>query len=181
MIALPPLQGSGRWISWVGSIRRAKEQSIYEKMRYGIVPHMGYITDETVHHLAGYDFVFISVDRPEVRRIIATFLNENKIPFIDVGMNVQLLSEEQCLLGQCRTTLSTPEKSEHINRRISFDNQNIDDLYASNIQVADLNALNATLAVIKWKKYCGFYQDLMHEHDTVYALNVHQLTKDECS
>ena len=28
-----------------------------------------------------------------------------------------------------------------------------------NLQVAELNALNATLAVIKWKKHLGFYHD----------------------
>ena len=35
-----------------------------------------------------------------------------------------------------------------------------DDEYATNIQIADLNALNALMAVIKWKKLSGFYQDL---------------------
>jgi hypothetical protein len=30
--------------------------------------------------------------------------------------------------------------------------------------VADLNALNAALAVIKWKKLFGFYQDMKSEH-----------------
>ena len=32
-----------------------------------------------------------------------------------------------------------------------------EDDYSSNIQVADLNALNAILAIIRWKRYLGFY------------------------
>ena len=42
-----------------------------------------------------------------------------------------------------------------------------------------MNALNAVMAVIKWKKYCGFYQDCYREHQSVYAVNAHQLTRDE--
>jgi hypothetical protein len=39
--------------------------------------------------------------------------------------------------------------------------------------------LNAVLAVIKWKKMCGFYQDLREEHHSTYSINVNQLTNDE--
>ena len=42
-------------------------------------------------------------------------------------------------------------------------------MYASNIQVADLNALNACLAVVKWKKLRGFYRDLESEHHSTYT------------
>jgi hypothetical protein len=36
--------------------------------------------------------------------------------------------------------------------------------YDGNIQIAELNSLNAALAVIKWKKLCGFYNDRKAEH-----------------
>lgn len=152
---------------------------IYSKMRRGIVPHAEYITDENVHQLADYDFVFVSVDKPAVRKLIAAVLHERRVPFIDVGMDVQLQEEQGCLFGQCRTTLSTPAKHDHYAKRVPLDEPTDDDVYSANIQIADLNALNATLAVIKWKKHRGFYQDLMHEHESVYAINAHLLTKDE--
>ena len=58
---------------------------------------------------------------------------------------------------------------EHIHQgRISFAGGG-QDVYASNIQVADLNALNACLAVIKWKKLRGFYRDLEQEHHSTYT------------
>lgn len=162
--------------------RRFKVQyysEIYGRMRRGVVPHPEFIDDETVAHLAGFDFVFVCVDRPSVRKLISEFLQTQRTPFIDVGMDVQMIDESAHLVGTCRVTLSTPEKREHFPRHVSLAGDVVDDLYASNIQVADLNALNASLAVLKWKKFCDFYQDCYREHQSVYAINAHQLTRDE--
>ena len=41
---------------------------------------------------------------------------------------------------------------------MSFEDTPGDDDYNRNIQIADLNALNAAFAVIKWKKLFGFYR-----------------------
>ena len=53
--------------------------------------------------------------------------------------------------------------------RISFEGGGGQDVYASNIQVADLNALNACLAVVRWKKLREFYRDLENEHHSTYT------------
>lgn len=153
--------------------------SVYSQMRRGIIPHEGYLDDKTVTQLSGFDFVFLCVDKASVRAMVAKFLIEHKIPFIDVGIDIELVEEQQCLIGACRATLCTPDKSEHFIRHVSTADFNIDELYRSNIQVADLNAMSAIMAVIKWKKYCGFYQDLYEEHQSVYVINTHQLTRDE--
>ena len=42
-------------------------------------------------------------------------------------------------------------------------------------QVADLNALNAVLAVVKWKKIRGFYRDLEREHHCTYTTDGNML------
>lgn len=152
---------------------------IYGQMRRGIFPHELYLDNETVKELVGFDFVFLCVDKAAVRKLVTDFLHEHNIPFIDVGMNVELIGDMQCLRGTCRVTLSTPNKSEHFPYNVSLGGNGKDDLYEENIQVADLNALNAIMAVIKWKKYCGFYQDLYEEHQSVYVINTHQLTRDE--
>ena len=75
--------------------------------------------------------------------------------------------------GTVRTTTSTPQKRAHIwdEKRISFAAPDGDNDYNRNIQVADLNALNAVLAVIKWKKLCGFYIDLEREHHSTYTID----------
>lgn len=152
---------------------------IYGQMRRGIISHEGYLDEATVEQLVGFDFVFLCVDKPAVRKLVSNFLRDQKIPFIDVGMELELIEEQQCLIGTCRATMSTPEKSDHFPLHVSLEVRGADDLYESNIQVADLNALNAAMAVIKWKKYCGFYQDCYKEYQSAYAINTHQLTRDE--
>ena len=78
--------------------------------------------------------------------------------------------------GMLRVTASTPEKRDHVHQgRIPFAGGGADDVYSSNIQVADLNALNAVLAVIKWKKIRGFYRDLEREHHCTYTTDGNQL------
>ncbi|HTE43374.1 MAG TPA: ThiF family adenylyltransferase, partial [Steroidobacteraceae bacterium] len=151
----------------------------YSGMRRGINPHAESIHDDNVGLLSGFNFVFVCVDRPTVRKLISGFLTGQNTPFVDVGMELELIEEDASLVGACRTTLSTPAMRDHFARHVSLDGVVADDLYATNIQVADMNALNAALAVIKWKKFCGFYQDCYQEHQSVYAINAHQLTRDE--
>lgn len=152
---------------------------MYGQMRRGIIPHQHFIDDKNVQMLSGYNFVFLCVDKPSVRGLVSNFLHGMQIPFIDVGMELELIEEHGCLIGTCRTTLCTPDKSDHFSRRVSLSGSEADDIYKSNIQVADLNSLNATMAVIRWKKYCGFYQDLYREHQSTYDINTHQLSRDE--
>jgi hypothetical protein len=152
---------------------------VYGKMRRGVISHEIYIDEETVGQLAMFDFVFLCIDKPTVRKLVSGFLIEQKIPFIDAGMNLELLEDQECLVGLCRVTLCTPDMSDHFSRHVSLGEKIADDLYGSNIQVADLNSMNAAMAVIKWKKYCGFYQDCRQEHQSAYAINAHALTRDE--
>jgi len=162
--------------------QRSKVQhyaEVYSRMRRGVIPHPAFIDDTNVADLAGFDFVFVCVDRASARRLTSDFLHAQGTPFIDVGMELQFIDEVTQLIGTCRVTLSTPEKREHFPRHVSLASGTADDLYATNIQIADMNALNAALAVLKWKKFCGFYQDCYREHQSAYAINAHQLTRDE--
>lgn len=153
--------------------------ALYGRMRRGIVPHPEFMDANNIAHIAGFDFVFVCVDRPGVRKLISDFLHAQDTPFVDVGMELQLIDEAAHWIGTCRVTLSTPDKREHFPRHVSLSGDATEDLYATNIQVADMNALNAALAVLKWKKYCDFYQDHYREHQSVYTINAHQLTRDE--
>jgi len=152
---------------------------IYDAMRTGIIPHADFITEENICELLGFDFVFICVDKSAVRKLVSRFLQNQNIPFIDVGMELTMIPEENNLIGTCRATISTPDKSDHFDRYAPLGSDDDNDLYRSNIQVADMNALNAALAVIKWKQYCGFYQDLFKYHHTTYSINSHSLTRAE--
>jgi hypothetical protein len=63
--------------------------------------------------------------------------------------------------------------------RVSFTGDDVVDDYSRNIQIAELNAMSAALAVIKWKKMYGFYQDLEHEHHSTYSINVNMMTSED--
>ena len=64
-------------------------------------------------------------------------------------------------------------------RRISLSKTDERNEYDRNVQTAELNALNATLAVIKWKKLCGFYIDLEKEHHSTYTIDGNEMTNDD--
>ena len=153
--------------------------NIYKKMRNGIVPHAIFINEDNIDHLESFDFVFSSVDKPSVRRLVFDHLIPRQVPFIDTGMELEHIEETQSLIGACRATLCTPGKDTHLPKYVSLRGGAANDIYDSNIQVAEMNALNATMAVIRWKKYCGFYQDIYQELQTTYSINTHQLTRDE--
>lgn len=154
-------------------------QQMYDAMRKGIIPHNEYVTKENIEQLTGFDFVFICVDNGPSRKIIAEFLQAQGIPFIDVGMELVMIDEVQGLTGTCRMTMSTPAQSEHFPMRAPVMNDDGDDLYRRNIQVADMNSLNASLAVIRWKQHCGFYQDNYQPHHSTFSINSHSLTRDD--
>ena len=150
-------------------------KSKYSHMRKGIVAHDMFINATTVSELSVCDFVFVSIDKGEVKKLIFDFLRQHNISFIDVGIGLEIVNEQ--LIGIIRTTTSTEFQHEHVKNKVSFSDGQ-DDAYSTNIQIAELNALNATAAVIKWKKLAGIYQDLNHEHHSTYSLNVDLLTSD---
>jgi hypothetical protein len=118
------------------------------------------------------------MDDASAKAGIITLLEEHGVTFIDVGMGLHAV--DGALLGALRVTSSTPERRDHIHahKRIPL-NGSADRAYATNIQIAELNALNAALAVIKWKKFCGFYADLDHELHSVYTIDGnHMLNED---
>lgn len=149
---------------------------IYARMRKNIHPHAYNVTAANVHELAEMDFVFICVDDGPAKKIVVDFLVAQGKPFIDVGLGVQISDGK--LMGIVRTTTSTPEKRDHIDKVISFA-EAPDDVYHTNIQIAELNMWNAAMAVVKWKKLYGIYDDAEREHDSTYTINVNMLLSDD--
>jgi hypothetical protein len=149
---------------------------IYSRMHRRVFPNAVALSAKNVQLLHGLDFVFICMDQGRAKREIVALLETSSASFVDVGIGVQV--GEDNLLGIVRVTSSTPRKRDHFPKCVSF-NDAKDDAYSTNIQIADLNMLNAALAVIKWKKLCGFYQDMEHEHDSTYTINENQLLSDQ--
>ena len=149
---------------------------VYSKMHKGIISKDHHILDSNLEELSGMDFVFICIDEGQIKKQIVEKLLVSKIKFADVGIGIYAI--DGSLTGSARVTTGTSEKNNHIEQRVSFsDGENND--YEQNIQIAELNALNAALAVIKWKKLFGFYHDLEKEYNTSYNINVNKLINDE--
>lgn len=146
---------------------------IYSRMRRGIVAHETALDASNLHLLEGSSFAFVCIDDGPAKRLIGEKLESLAVTFIDVGMGLEL--SEGSLGGILRMTASTPENRDLARGHICFDKGGPDDVYASNIQVADLNALNAVLAVIKWKKLRGFFHDLEKERRCSYTIDGNQL------
>ena len=154
-------------------------REIYSKMHRNIIAHNCFIEASNVDRLQGMDFVFLCLDRGEVKKLIIEKLEGYRIPFIDVGMGVQLV--DNSLLGVLRITLSSNQQRDHIKKkaRISYSDGDGNNDYSRNIQIADLNALNAALAVIKWKKLVGYYKDLENEHFSTYTIDGNMLINED--
>jgi len=152
-------------------------QQRYAPMRKHITAHPYYVDETNVSELREVDFVFLCIDRNSARKMIAEQLEAFGIPFIDVGMGIP--RAEDSLSGIVRITTSTPEKRSHLAACVSLADAPEDDEYNRNIQIADLNALNAALAVIKWKKLCGFYQDTRDEHHATYTISGNMIINEE--
>jgi hypothetical protein len=151
---------------------------LYGGMRKGIVPHECFIDATNVEELREMSFVFIAADSGSAKKLISSKLVEFGVPFVDVGMG--LWERDGRIGGNIRTTAATPAKNDHLHRRISSGGEaDGDDVYAQNIQIAELNALNAALAVIKWKQIVGFYADDEHEHNSTYVVGGNTVIRDE--
>lgn len=146
---------------------------IYSKMHRHIAGHEVKFGPDQLHLLEGITFAFLCMDAGGEKELAVSELEGRGIPFIDVGMGLELTHGS--LGGILRVTFSSPENRATARSKIPFDAQGVNDLYASNIQVADLNALNACLAVIKWKKYRDFYRDLEKEHHSSYTTDGNML------
>ncbi len=153
---------------------------IYEKMHRGIFAHETNVDASNVGDLRGMNFIFLCMDQGEAKRIIIQKLEEFGISFIDVGMGIFMKNES--LGGILRVTTSTAQHRAHVHEkgRIPLGGaDNVEDDYDKNIQIADLNSLNAVLAVIRWKKLCGFYADRENEFFSTYTIDCNMLTSED--
>jgi hypothetical protein len=145
-------------------------------MRRGVVPHEVMIHEGNVMELARFDYVFLCVDRSEVRQLVLRSLANTNVTIIDVGMGLNHSHDQESIWGTCRVTTSTPSTRDIAIARIPKADRD-EELYASNIQVADFNCLNAALAVAKWKRMSGFYLDDHNEYETTFSINLNQLSR----
>jgi len=154
--------------------------SLYQRFRRQIIPHPNRLGEGNAHELDEMDFVFLCMDGGPDKRAVVERLEASGASFVDTGIGLD--EEDGSIGGIVRVTTSTAQQRQHVwdARRISFDDPDEEaNEYARNIQVADLNALNACLAVVRWKKLCGFYRDLEREHHSLYTMDGNHLLNED--
>ena len=149
----------------------------YGMLKRGIVPHAYALTGDNADELKDMDFVFLCMDGGRAKQRLIEVLERHERPFIDVGMGLHLTDDG--IMGSLQTTMSTPEQRQHLRARVSMSDAADDDVYNHNLQVVELNALNATLAVIRYKKSLGFYRDEAQEHFTAYRVDTNSLINED--
>ncbi len=160
-----------------GANKAQRLADIYDGMRSGITAHPYRLDEQTVAELDAMSFVFVAIDKGPPKRLIMDRLQAAGISFIDVGMGVW--RAEAGLGGSLRVTTSTPQHRQAGARiAVAAAGAQVDE-YDTNIQIAELNAFNAAMAVIRWKKLRGFYADLEHEHQAVYEIDGNTILNEE--
>lgn len=150
----------------------------YSKIRRGIVSHPEKISTKNANLLDALDFVFICVDSKSAREQISAALIERGIPFIDSGIGARTANGH--ILGVVRTTISFNDKIRHLKHEFNSDGDS-EDIYASNIQISEINSLAADIAVIRWKRLVGYYADSVFDLNSIYSIDMNSIinTKDE--
>lgn len=131
---------------------------IYGRMHTGIIPHRIRITKDNISELDDKDMVFICIDNPSVRNFISTYLADHNLSFIDSGMGLECSNDR--LSGLVRVTEGFYGHYNHLKDAYGESvTDGEEDMYKSNIQIAELNSLAAALSIIQWKKMLGVYND----------------------
>lgn len=148
----------------LGKTKADVYRSRYDSFRTGLTIAPKFIDASSAEDLDGVTFAFVCVDKGSSRAAIFDLLIAKGIPFIDVGMG--LSRKKGSLNGMLRVTYYSSEHAQKLcDKGLAELTDNPNNLYRTNIQISELNALNACLAVIRFKQLRGFYfEELSHYH-----------------
>jgi molybdopterin/thiamine biosynthesis adenylyltransferase len=126
----------------------------YDQWHGGIDGIPERITAENVERLKDFDFVFVSVDDGPARRLIIDWLSANGVPYVDCGMGLNRSAVG--LSGFVRVTGGDRKAFDDNVGTVRLPVENAkEDEYRKQAQITELNALNATMAVIRFKQHFG--------------------------
>lgn len=149
--------------------------SRYQNFRNNLHFLPKYLDATCLDDMEGVTFAFVCVDKGPSRAGIFELLISKGIPFIDVGMGLN--QKNGTLTGMVRTTYFPPERAAALrDMQLAELNDSPDDLYKANIQIGELNALNASLAIIRYRQLRGFYATEMQNVHLLFGIADLKLT-----
>lgn len=139
----------------------------YGDFHGGIKAHVARVDQNNIALLAGFDFVFVCVDDAPSRQMIAQACHSASVPFVDVGMGLN--KGPNGLYGFVRVAGGEPGDFDKLNGTQYLPAQDAEDReYRNQPQIAELNALNAAMAVIRFKQHMGFFDRVTDSHAAVF-------------
>ena len=139
-------------------------QARYENFRHGLKVERKFIDASCEADFEGVTFAFVCVDKGSSRAAIFDLLIAKGIPFIDVGMGLN--RKRGPVNGMLRTTYYSAADGQKVrDKALAEMSDQPDDIYRTNIQISEINALNACLAVIRFKQLRGFYFEEIPYYD----------------
>lgn len=143
--------------------------SRYSNFRKGLSVYPKFIDASCADDLKGVTFAFVCVDKGSSRAEIFDLLISKGIPFIDVGMGLN--RKKGPLNGMLRMTYYSAEQGQKVrDMGLAEVVDSPQDVYRANIQISELNALNACLAVIKFKQLRGFYSEELPYYNLLFEV-----------
>ena len=130
--------------------------SHYQEVRTGISIVAEYWDpDNPLSTFTDLTFAFLAVDKTDIRKMLCETLEREGIPFIDVGMGIE--RPEGKVRGTCQVFFSGNNASRwRIGVPTAHGSGDVD---YRDLQLADLGALNAALAVGVWRRHIGQYEE----------------------
>ncbi|MBR2535757.1 MAG: ThiF family adenylyltransferase [Hyphomicrobium sp.] len=143
----------------IGSLKVDALTQQYGYWHANISPVPARVTETNIERLRVFDFVFLAIDHGPSRIFIADWLSGNGIPFVDCGMGLNRAPVG--LNGVVRVTGVDRAAYEATARTVFLPGEEPQGgEYRRQGQIAELNALNAALAVIRFKQHLAIYERL---------------------
>lgn len=144
-----------------GAIGQLKVDALarqYAQWHSGVQPVPERVDAQNIERLREFDFVFVSVDDGPARFFIIDWLSAQGIPFVDCGMGLNRSAVG--LSGFVRITGTDRAAFERNQGTVRLPTSNAAaDEYRKQAQITELNALNATMAVIRFKQHFGLFDN----------------------
>jgi hypothetical protein len=146
----------------------------YAAFHAAITPHVARVDAANLDDLAAFDFVFICVDDGPSRFAIAQFCHDALIAFVDVGMGLN--KDEGGLYGFIRMAGGEDGDFDRLKGTPYLPAENAHDReYRAQPQLAELNALNAAMAVVRFKQRMRVYGRMTESAAVVFDIAAIQL------
>lgn len=151
-------------------------QNVYNVINKNIKILPEKISEINVNILDDMDMIFVCIDGGKLKEYLINYLIEKGLKFIDTGIGIECVDSK--LIGSIVNVYADEKYNSHVIKHITLNSDGFNE-YNSNIQISEINALAASLAVIKWKQSIGFYADYYDKNTLKFNIEIGDMINDK--